>query len=601
MVAVTSDAVTDPSAEHQPTRDNMRTTWSNKVEFVLACLGYAVGLGNLWRLPYLCYKSGGGAFLVPYFIMMFVCSIPLLLMELTIGQYTRQGPVGAMGRLCPLLKGAGLATVVISFLFCSYYNVVIAWALYYMFASFSAEIPWQHCNNTWNVATCQDTYADNVTVADNVTTPAEDYFYHQVLEITGRIEDQGTIRLPIFATLLLAWILVYFCIWKSIKSSGKVVYFTVIAPYVLIGVFMWRALTLDGAMDGIKFLFQPRWELLKDAKVWVNAAAQNFNSVGIAFGSMIAFASYNKPDNNWILLDTVVICSLNSLTSLLSGIIVFATLGNIAKELNRKIEDVVVAGPGLVYVIYPKALASMPIPQLWAFLFFFMLLCLGLDSQFATLEVVITTLEDGYSKWIERYLKRHELLVLIVCVISLALGIPHVMQGGMYFFQLMDYYVAGISLMFLAFFEVIAVTWLYGTERLSQDFARMTGRRPPVYFQICWKFLAPFLILAIWIFSLIDYERPTYGSYRYPEWAIGLGWWLASLSILPIPVCAGLALWQAPGSTPWQRLKNAIQPDGSLGRELGSEPVGRYNGAMYELGPSSPSKTPPTAAAAPPH
>ncbi|XP_037093533.1 sodium- and chloride-dependent GABA transporter ine-like isoform X2 [Pollicipes pollicipes] len=565
----------------------MRTTWTNKIEFVLACLGYAVGLGNLWRFPYLCYKSGGGAFLIPYFIMMFVCSIPLLLMELAVGQFTRQGPVGAMQRLCPLLKGAGLATVVISFLFCSYYNVVIAWALYYMFASFRSEVPWARCNNTWNEASCQDTFSPNTSVADNVTTPSEDYFYHEVLQITDGIEEVGSVRLPIFLTLLLAWVLVYFCIWKSIKSSGKVVYFTVIAPYVLIAVFLWRALTLDGATDGLRFLFDPKWELLKDAKVWVNAAAQNFNSVGIAFGSMIAFASYNKFDNRSILFDTFIICCLNSLTSIFSGIIVFATLGHIAKELNQKIQEVVVAGPGLVFVIYPKALANMPIPQLWGFLFFFMLLCLGLDSQFATLEVVITTLQDAYGKWIKEYLKRHEVLVLMICLVSCVLGLPHVTQGGMYFFQLMDYYVAGISLMFLAFFEVIAVTWIYGTERLCRDFAIMTGARPSIYFQICWRYLAPFLILAIWIFSLIDYERPTYGAYRYPEWAIGLGWLLASLSILPIPVCAALALVQAPGRTPWKRLMGAIRPDPDL------YPDGIYgaeHGGAYGLTPSSPTK-----------
>ncbi|XP_043224465.1 sodium- and chloride-dependent GABA transporter ine-like [Amphibalanus amphitrite] len=542
----------------------MRTNWSNKIEFVLACLGYAVGLGNLWRFPYMCYNSGGGAFLIPYYIMMFVCSIPLLLMELAVGQFTQRGPVGAMARLCPLFKGAGLATVVISFLFCSYYNVVIAWALYYMFASFQSQIPWASCNNTWNTATCHDASAADVTLAKNVTTPSEEYFYHNVLQITGGIEEIGSMRWPIFLTLLLAWILVYFSLWKSVKSSGKVVYFTVITPYVLIAVFLWRALTLEGAYDGLRFLFQPRWELLKDAKVWVNAAAQNFNSVGIAFGSMIAFASYNKVNNRSIMLDTMVICCLNSATSILAGIIVFATLGNIAHELQSKIEDVVTAGPGLVFVIYPKALAGMPVPQLWAFLFFFMLLCLGLDSQFATLEVVITTLQDAYGKWIKAYLKRHEVLVLLMCFVSFVLGLPHVMQGGMFVFQLMDYYVAGISLMFLAFFEVIAVTWVYGTERLSRDYAAMTGARPLVYFQVCWRFLAPFLILAIWIFSLIDYERPSYDGYHYPEWGIRLGWFLASLSILPIPLCAVVALCQATGSTPWQRLMNAIQPDPTL-------------------------------------
>ncbi|XP_043205803.1 sodium- and chloride-dependent GABA transporter ine-like isoform X2 [Amphibalanus amphitrite] len=647
----TSDAESDSDADsvfsvvptHRGARG--RTTWTNKVEFILACLGYAVGLGNLWRFPYLCYKSGGGAFFIPYLIMMVVCSIPLLLMELTIGQFTRQGPVGAMGRLCPLFKGAGVAPVVISFIFCTYYNVVIGWALYYLFSSFSSTLPWTTCgNSTWG---CEDsplnrslTAAANATqglVADDglwsgnasaamfanmssalgndsvfhtarksaalATTPEEVFFSHRVLEISSGVSDLGTIRIPLMLTLLLAWVLVYFSIWKSIRSSGKggasavcrqVVYVTVIAPYLLLTAFLWRALTLEGASTGIRYLFQPHWQLLADSKVWVNALAQNFNSVGIGFGTMITFASYNKFENRTILMDTMVIILANLLTSVFAGIIVFATLGNIAMELGRPIQKVVVDGPGLVYVVYPKALASMPFPQLWSVLFFFMLLCLGLDSQFATLEVVITSLQDGYSGLVKRYLKRHELLVLVICLLSFGLGLPYVTQGGMYVFQLMDYNVTNTSLILLALFEVVTLAWVYGTERLNQDFLAMTGKRFSNYFIVCLKFLAPLLILAIWVFSLIDHEPLTYGPYDYPEWASRLGWLLVALPVLPIPVCAVLALWRAEGDTFMERLKASVQPDRRVRRDLGFEPTvdgpdyGDHPELYFEMSPIAP-------------
>lgn len=115
-------------------------------------------------------------------------------------------------------------------------------------------------------------------------------------------------------------------------------------------------------------------------KVWINAASQNFNSIGIAFGSMIMFASYNKYNNN-ILHDTIAVSFVNAITSLLVGIFAFATIGNIAFEQNSKVEDVITDGPGLIFVVYPQALAKMPYSQMWAVLFFFMLLCLGLNSQ----------------------------------------------------------------------------------------------------------------------------------------------------------------------------------------------------------------------------
>ncbi|TWW74363.1 Sodium- and chloride-dependent GABA transporter ine [Takifugu flavidus] len=131
-----------------------RPTWSKQIEFTLAGIGCAVSLGNIWRFPYLCYRSGGGAFLVPYLLMLFVLGIPLLYMELTVGQYTRRGPLHAFGIICPLFKGLGIASTVICFILCIPYNLFNTWALYYLFSSFQAPLPWQNCNNTWNTPNC---------------------------------------------------------------------------------------------------------------------------------------------------------------------------------------------------------------------------------------------------------------------------------------------------------------------------------------------------------------------------------------------------------------------------------------------------------------
>jgi len=124
-----------------------REQWGSPVSFLLACIGSAVGLGNIWRFPYLCYKSGGGAFLIPYCIMLCFCGLPLLFMELTAGQYTRQGPIGALGKICPMFQGAGIATVTISFWLCTYYNVIISWAMFYFVSSLQDPLPWTGCGN----------------------------------------------------------------------------------------------------------------------------------------------------------------------------------------------------------------------------------------------------------------------------------------------------------------------------------------------------------------------------------------------------------------------------------------------------------------------
>ncbi|XP_076235987.1 solute carrier family 6 member inebriated [Calliopsis andreniformis] len=570
----------DPGDYRQPRRPH----WANKVQFVLACIGYSVGLGNVWRFPYLCYKSGGGVFLIPYFLILIVCGVPLLYMELSIGQFTRRGPIGALGQICPLFKGAGLSSVVISFLMSTYHNVIIAYAIYYFFAAFRAKQPWSDCTNSWNTFACWlPTYSalDNRTRPNASRTPSEEFFDNKVLQISRGIEESGALRWELVACLITAWILVYFSVWKSIKSSAQVRYLTATLPFVLIVVFLTRSLTLEGANKGLQFFFHPRWELLGDAKVWINAAAQIFNSVGIAFGSMICFASYNK-FHNTILVDSVAVSLINAFSSLLVGIFSFATIGNIALEQNMSVEAVLTDGPGLVFVVYPQALAKMPVSQLWAVLFFFMLVCLSLNSQFAIVEVVVTSIQDGFPKWVKRHLVCHEMLVLLICVISFLCGLPNITQGGIYFFQLIDHYAASISIMFLAFFEVIAISWCYGVRRLCNNVKEMTGRVPSSYFRFCWLFAAPLLIMAVWVFSLIDYEPPTYrnGEYEYPWWAEAIGWGIASLSLICIPAFAIYEFIRANGDTCIEKLRNSIKPHFEAckicGQEYCTEPMHNF-------------------------
>ncbi|XP_050345679.1 sodium- and chloride-dependent GABA transporter ine-like [Nymphalis io] len=535
-----------------------RPFWANKIQFVLACVGYSVGLGNVWRFPYLCYKSGGGVFLIPYFIILIVCGVPMLFMELAIGQYTAHGPIGALSQICPLFKGAGLASVVISFLMSTYYAVIIAWAIYYFFTSFKSEVPWASCSNRWNTPQCW-VPSHNITKPNGSQTPTEQFFEKKVLSMSDGIEYPGGMRWELAACLVCAWVLVYFALWKSIKSSAKVRYITTTLPFLLIIVFLGRSLTLEGADKGLRYFFKPDWKLLKQSKPWVNAASQIFNSIGIAFGSMIMFASYNRFDNNF-LHDTLAVSLVNAVTSLIVGIFTFATIGNIAFEQNTPVNVVIADSPGLLFVVYPQAIAKMPASQLWAVLFFFMFLCLGLNSQFAIVEVVVTSIQDGFPDMIRRRLVYHELLVLCVCAVSLVFGLPHIIHSGIYIFQLMDFYAASLSITYLAFFEVVAIAWFYGVDRLSRNIKQMTGQQPSLYFRFCWLIAAPALLLALWVASLVDYTPPTYRQYQYPTWAQVLGWIIASVSLLCIPVYAIAVIIRAPGNNFREKFRNSIRP-----------------------------------------
>ncbi|XP_031620588.1 sodium- and chloride-dependent GABA transporter ine isoform X2 [Contarinia nasturtii] len=541
-----------------------RQQWSSKMQFVLACVGYSIGLGNVWRFPYLCYKSGGGVFLVPYFIILFVCGVPMLFMELAVGQYTGRGPIGAIGQLCPLFKGVGMASVVVSFIMSTYYSVIIAYAIYYFFSAFRPESPWLDCKQRWATPDCwiPARLQSNMTRSINSRTPSEEFFENKVLQMSSGLEYPGAMRWDLVACLMCAWILVYFAIWKSIKSSAKVRYFTATLPFILIIIFLGRAVTLDGAQFGLRYFFRPNWSHLANANVWINAAAQNFNSLGIAFGSMISFASYNKYNNNF-LHDTLAVSFVNGITSLLVGIFAFATIGNIAYEQGTDVQNVISDGPGLIFVVYPQAMSKMPFGQMWAVLFFFMLLCLGLNSQFAIVEVVVTSIQDGFPKWIKSKLVYHELLVLIVVIVSFFFGLPNLIQGGIYYFQLIDHYAASVSIMFLAFFQMIAIAWFYGVSRLSRNIKQMTGKVPSLYFRSCWLIVGPLLLFTLWLFSLFNYEPPTYdnGDYKYPAWAHWIGWSFTAASLGCIPIFGVIAIIRGNGNTLFKKIRSALQPN----------------------------------------
>ncbi|CAG5923151.1 unnamed protein product [Menidia menidia] len=533
-----------------------RPTWSGQLEFILATVGYAVGLGNVWRFPFLCYSSGGGAFIVPYLVMVLLCGIPLLFMEFAIGQYSRLGPVHALAKICPLLKGVGLATVVISFIFSTYYNILMSWALYYLFNSFQASLPWTSCNNTWNVVeNCSNGFPGNST---HLQSSSQQFFDHKLLEKTSGIEELGGIRWELFGYLLIAWVIIYFCIFKGVKSTGKVVYFTAVFPYFILFALLINNVQLPGAKDGILYFITPVWSRLFEAKVWVNAAAQVFNSLGISFGSMISMASYNKFNNN-ILRDVLIVSLVNSFTSVLAGFVIFSAIGYMAYIHNLPVDNIATDGPGLVFVVYPEVLPTMPVSQLWASLFFFMLLCLGLDSLFGNVEVMVTFLRDEFGANIMRFLKREEFLVLAVCIVSFLLGIPHITKGGIYMFQLMDHCTAVVSLMFLAFFEVVTVCWIFGVPRLSLMTKRMLGQSPSIYFRLCWLLLCPLLVLVILTSSIVQYAPPRYGNYAYPLWAEWMGMGISLASVVWVPLGAIHEIYNSKGSLV-QRLKTAITP-----------------------------------------
>lgn len=301
--------------------EDERESWDSKLTFLLATIGYAVGLGNVWRFPYLAQKNGGGAFLIPYFVMLAIEGIPIFYLELAIGQRLRKGAIGVWNQVSPYLGGIGISSAVVSFNVALYYNTIIAWCLFYFVQSFQSELPWSECPNVYYN---NGSYASEPECVSS--SPTQYFWYRTTLMISSDINTPEAFNWKIGLALVIAWILVYMCMIKGIASSGKVVYVTATFPYVVLIIFFFRGVTLTGMSDGLRHLFTPKWHTILDPVVWLEAGTQIFFSLGLAFGGLIAFSSYN-PVNNNCYRDALMVSLTNCFTSMFAGIVVFSIIG----------------------------------------------------------------------------------------------------------------------------------------------------------------------------------------------------------------------------------------------------------------------------------
>lgn len=527
----------------------VRPAWDSKIQYIFMVISYAVGLGNVWRFPYLTQQHGGGAFLIPYLIMLFVEGMPLLYLELAIGQKMRFGSVGVWNKVHPLMGGVGLASAVTSYMVAIYYNAIIMWCFFYLFHSFTSPLPWAVCPT--------ETIAPNVTriVPEcDLAGPTSYFWYREALDVSPGIEYSNGIKWKMLLCLLFAWLIIYFCIYKGIKSSGKVVYFTATFPYIVLTIFFIRGLTLRGASDGLMHMLTPKMDDLLKPQCWLDAATQIFFSFGLAFGGLIAFSSYNPTHNN-MEKDAILVSLCNWFTAIYACTVIFAIMGFKATLMfencvNHNIElltellpewnmttlttevyhekfeanltqynttlldkefrhcsmqedlDKGAQGTGLAFVVFTQAIVEFgPSAPFWSIVFFLMLLSLGLGSEFGTIEGVATCI---YDLDFHPLVRKKWLVSAILCGSCCLIGFLFVLGSGSYWVALFDAYAGSYPLILIALAETIGVGWVYGLNRFSNDIEFMIGKRPNIYWLICWKFVAPLIIIALLIATLVS-------------------------------------------------------------------------------------------------
>ncbi|XP_072939826.1 sodium- and chloride-dependent glycine transporter 1-like isoform X1 [Epargyreus clarus] len=626
-----------PPVEKDNVSENpSRAKWGRPLEFILACLGYAVGLGNVWRFPYLCYRNGGGAFLIPFFLMVLLIGLPLFYLELYVGQFTGLGPLKAFSSISPFFSGLGYCTLVVISIISIYYMIIVAWTLFYTIVSIAGNLDWGSCDNAFNTDFCYSGSYDaacrenNTGTADDLTfflrqcmsigdicemtgfdrydglhclrdgekipwyknvtrtLAAEEYYNERVL---GRgdatWENWGTIQWHLVGCLFGCWFIAFLCVIKGVQSAGKVVYFTALFPYVMLTALLIRGVTLDGAADGILFYLNPDWSTLLEAKVWGDAASQTFYSFGVACGSLVTLASYNNFTNNCH-FDAVFVSFTNFLTSIYAGFAIFSVLGFQAMKMGVSVDDVAEQGPGLAFVAYPEALLQMPIPQMWSIMFFFMLFILGLGCQFAGIEAINTAIVDQWPQ----FRKRYWMVTAFTCFTCFILGIPMCFSGGVYLFTLLDWNTASWAILLIGIAECTSVSWSYGINRAMKDLASMGMKFNKVldfYWRAVWTFTGPAASLGVFIFVFIEWSPPAYGDYVFPLFADILGWAVGLSTLVLFPVGLGWAIyngyrgWDLFRPTPdWKpAVKLAISPRSNSIETIETQETGPYDNMGY--------------------
>ncbi|XP_022709547.1 sodium-dependent noradrenaline transporter-like [Varroa jacobsoni] len=491
--------------------------------------------------------------------MLIFGALPLFYMELVVGQYNRSGPI-SVWNMCPLFKGVGYCAVLISWYVSFYYNVIIGWAIFFVLSSFTSQLPWSTCGNPWNTHTCYAGDTESGIAPANRTSAALEFFNRGVLELhtSNGMHDLGLPKWQLVCCVFFVFCILYFALCKGVNSSGKVVWFTATAPYVILTILLIRGVFLPGAAEGVRYYLRPDISKLYDSNVWVDAAVQVFFSVGVGFGVHLTYASYN-PFNNNCYRDCLMTACVNSGTSFYSGFVIFVYLGYMAQKQGVPVDKVATEGHGLVFQVYPEAISTLPGAPFWSVLFFVMLLTLGLDSAMGGLESVITGLMDEFNFRIGKYKIPRELFTICVLCASFSMSMVNVTRGGGYMVTWFDTYAAGISLLCSALFEALAVCWVYGLDRFADDIHQMLGFRPGLYWKCCWKFVSPIFLVTVILSAIFNSGVTEYNGYIYPPWTEGIGWAFALSSVAMVPLIAAWKFAQAKGSIK-ERFKVTTQP-----------------------------------------
>lgn len=467
-----------------------RERWHSRTAFIMAAVGSAIGLGNVWRFPGQAFENGGGAFFVPYFIALLTAGIPLMIVEYGIGSKFQGSAPRSFRRLDKRFEWIGWWAVLIGLMISFYYCIILAWSWQFAYESllgmFDGTLPWVGAASQDGAIGAGDTEA----------------FFNRVLGTPAEGEEGvGAFNIGTMIGLAATWICVYLAIAKGVHRVGKVVMITVPLPLVILLLLVIRGLTLPNSMDGLSYYLAPDWSKLSEPDVWLAAYGQVFFSLSVGWGILIAYASFRPKDSD-VVNNAYITSFANCGFSFLAGFAVFSVLGYLAAALGKPIPDMDgISGATLAFMTYPEAIQRIEmdvwLQGLLAVGFFVMLLALGIDSAFSIVEAVAAAMKDKFNV-------SRGVVVTSLCVGGFLMGLIYCFGKGASWLGITDSYMGDYGLPLVALVQCILVAWVIPKAKfkeLQEDINARSELTTGRFWVICLKFITP----AVLIWSLYKY------------------------------------------------------------------------------------------------
>lgn len=487
-----------------------RSQWGTRAGFILAAVGSAIGLGNIWRFPAVAYENGGGAFFIPYLFALLTAGIPILIMEFTMGHKYRGSAPLTFRRMNKKTEFIGWWGVLVAFVISTYYSVIIAWAISYAYFSLSLA---------WGSDTEGFLFGD----------------YLKLAEVPGQV---GSMVPGVLFPLILVWAIVLFILYRGVSKGIELANRIFIPALVIIFlIIVVRAVTLPGALSGLDAFFKPDFSQILSPEVWIAAYGQIFFSLSIAFAIMITYSSYLSRKSD-ITNNAFIVGFGNSGFELLAGIGVFGILGFMATQANVPIDEVVSGGVGLAFVAFPAIINEFPaMKELFGLLFFLSLTLAGLTSLISITETYVAGMVDKFN------LSRGKSVLFgggVAAIISLLFAT----QGGLFFLDVVDYFINQFGVAFIGLVEVILIAWILRELKGLKDHANpISDIRLGLWWTISLGLITPIVMGYMMIGLFKQNLTENYEGYSDTFILFG-GWTVAGLALL-IGILMSMTKWKA--------------------------------------------------------